>query len=77
MTTLAEIEQKALELDSFEREHLASSLIDSLDPISELELAWAKLAKSRHEAYKAGTRRGVPAKEFFEKFGRKPDWLES
>lgn len=59
-TSIAEIEAQALKLSPDERAQLAETLLSSLRPETEFELAWLAEAERRLADWESGAVVGVP-----------------
>ena len=66
--------KEALSLPPAERAEIAERLLSSLDPPSQeqIDTLWGKEAEERLDAFDRGEIKAIPAKEVFERVGRKP-----
>jgi putative addiction module component (TIGR02574 family) len=66
--------KEALSLPPAERAEIADRLLSSLDPPSQeqIDALWGKEAEERLDAFSRGEIKAIPAKEVFERVGRKP-----
>ena len=66
--------KEALSLPPAERAEIAERLLSSLDPPSQeqIDALWGKEAEERLDAFSRGEIKAIPAKEVFERVGRKP-----
>jgi len=65
--------KEALSLPPAERAEIAERLLSSLDPPSQerIDALWRKEAEDRLDAFDRGEIKAIPAKEVFEKVGKK------
>lgn len=66
--------KEALSLPPAERAEIAERLLSSLDPPSQegIDALWGKEAEERLDAFDRGEIKAIPAKEVFERVGKKP-----